>query len=240
MKSKNITGIILSRKDLNEADRLLSVFSFENGRIEVIARGSRKLKSKMAGHIEPFTIGKYQLVEGKTFDILTGAETINSHDKILNNIELYKNASYLCELTKLTIPEGEVEKKIFNLLKNALNIISGLKEGQTELLKRFFEYQILTEIGYKPNFINCKKCKKLITESNKYSGGFEGFYCKNCIGNGEQIHKNTFKMLRLFSSENLKNIIKIKTDGNVNNELKKVIYAYICNILPRLPKSEGF
>lgn len=240
MKSKKLTALILSRRDFSESDRILSVFTLEEGRTEILAKGSRKIKSKMAGYIEPFTLGTYHIVEGKTFYILTGAETIECHDNICENINLYQNASYLCEILKLSIPESEPEKKIFNLLTDSLKILPTLNERKTEILKRYYEFTILSEIGYKPDFIYCKKCKTEILESDKYLGTIEGIFCPDCKGNGSEISKNSLKLLKLFQEKSLIEVLNISVSNDNISELKEVIYPYLCDILPRLPKSEVF
>ncbi|MBW6431772.1 DNA repair protein RecO [Patescibacteria group bacterium] len=237
MNSKNIEAVILSRKDFGEADRLLTAFSLEEGKIKIIAKGSRKIKSKMAGHIEPFTVGKYHLINGKTFYILAGAEKGELNNGLSADINIYRDASYLCEIVDLTMQEGEANETIFRLLVDTLRIIGNFNEAKKEIIIRFFEFRLLKSLGYNPNFTKCLNCSSDITEKDVYHGGFEGVYCHPCEGEGQNIGKNTLKILRLFQRSELEDILSIKNIEAYNNDLKAVILPYFYDILPRKPKS---
>ncbi len=240
MRSKNLNAIILSRKDIGEADRLISAFSLEEGKIKIIARGSRKIKSKMASHIEPFTVGKYQLIPGKSFYILTGAEKKYYNEKLSSNIDFYRDASYLCEIVELTMNEGEPERTLYELLEKMLKKITEIEPPKRELGLRLFEFKLLGRLGYDPNYSKCLRCGSDIKEKKNYLGGFEGIYCHLCTGSGKKIDKNTLKILRLFKKESLENILKIRDIEKHNRKLKEMTVPYLYDILPRPPKSYEF
>lgn len=240
MLTQNINAIILSRKNIGEADRLLSAFSLEEGKIKIIAKGSRKIKSKMASHIEPFTIGKYHLVTGKTFYILTGAEKTYYNESLTSNIESYQDTSYLCELIDLTYHENQPHQDIYNLLSETLKLLTMINHDKKEVLLRYFEFQLLKSLGYNPNYKKCIKCNKAVMEQDVFFGGFEGISCKQCKAGKIKINKNTLKILRLFQDNDLDKIINIKEVGKQNQHLKEVILPYLYDILPRKPKSYEF
>ncbi len=236
MPTKNVTAIILSRKDFGETDRLISAFSLEEGKIKILAKGSRKLKSKMAGHIEPFSVGKYFLATGKSFFILAGADKLNTHEKIISDIELYKDASYICELVELLI-EQEKNEAIFNLLKDTLAIIEKASQTKREIIIRYFEYNLLSFLGYEPELTRCKKCRTTLKEQKKYAGNFEGVCCDNCQAKNQTINLNTLKILRVLRKNDVNEILKIKDIEKYNDNLKEVISPFIHDILPRQIKS---
>lgn len=233
---RNVSAIILSRKNIGEADRLLSAFSKEEGKLKIIARGARKIKSKMACHVEPFSIGKYYLVKGKTFDILAGAESIFSGEVLTKDIELYKEASYISELVDLLVEEEKVEP-LYNLLSEVLVTLPEAKEEKRELLVRYFEYNLLASLGYEPNFRECRKCHKRLAQENHYYGDFEGVCCGDCGGGRYKIDLNTLKLLRQMDKMTAKEIVRIKNGEAVNGSLKDVINPFLCDILPRRLKT---
>lgn len=219
---------------------MISAFSLEEGKVKIIARGSRKIKSKMASHIEPFTVGKYQLILGKSFYILTGAEKKHYNEKLSSNIDFYRDASYLCEIVELTINEGEPEESLYGLLEKMLEKITEIEPLKRELGIRFFEFKLLGRLGYDPNYSECLRCGSDITEKESYFGGFEGVYCHSCEGSGKKIDKNTLKILRLFKERSLENVLKIRDIEKHNQKLKEMTVPYLCDILPRPPKSYDF
>ena len=83
-------GIILARKNYSEADRILTCFSKSYGKISLLAKGIRKLKSKKRGHLEVFSHIKFSASRGHGMDIITEVETINtfSKDYTLNLLDL--------------------------------------------------------------------------------------------------------------------------------------------------------
>jgi len=75
-RSQRVEAVVLRHSDWGEADRLLWLFTREQGKVRAIAKGARKLRSRKAGHIEPFTRVTLQLATGRDLYIVTQAETL--------------------------------------------------------------------------------------------------------------------------------------------------------------------
>lgn len=233
-KTLTVDAIILARKNYAEADRLVFAYAKEKGKITIRARGARKLKSKMAGHIEPFTEGKYSLAEGKSYYVLTGAEIIRQNQTLLDNLEVYKDASYLCELVEKTSVENQYHKEIYGLLSSSLIYFCKSDTLQRQIILRFFEYNILKIHGYGPSLFQCKSCGKKLEEQKKYSGNFEGIFCGNCGKSfGYNIDRDTIKILRLFDGNDLEKVLSISNIGKYNNKLSEVIWPFLYDIIPK-------
>lgn len=239
MPTKTVEAIILSRKDFGEADRLITAFSKKEGKIKILAKGSRKLKSKMASHIEPFSVGEYFLAEGKSFYILAGAQSISQNQTNIENLELYKKASYICEILDMTIMENQGNEQLFQISKTILGELPKLTEQKAELMITFFDFAVLEANGYLPDYRTCRQCHKVLPEQTQYLGGFEGFYCNVCKGTGKKLSFNAVKILRLFATLEIDKILKVKGAEYYNEEIKEVIIPYLYDIIPRIPKSKG-
>jgi DNA repair protein RecO (recombination protein O) len=235
--NQQVNGIILVRKDIGEADRLLLMYTKELGKIRVIAKGSRKIKSRLASHIEPFTIGQFQIVNGKTFYILTGAERKSYFNNQTDDLELYKEASYLCELVELSFHDEESNTKIFDELRDCLQLMADRTSPTRQFIISYFELKLLAELGYKPNFRVCKKCQKEIQEVDTYIGGFEGVVCPDCKHREHTISKNTLKILKLMQEKELCALLSINGIEGYEAELQGIIRPYLLDILPREPRS---
>jgi DNA repair protein RecO (recombination protein O) len=233
---QTINGIILARHNIGEADRLLIIFTREMGKISVIAKGSRKLKSKLAAHIEPLSIGRYQVVEGKTFYILTGAER-KIYNEITENIDLYKDMSYIGELINLTYQEKESASELYDVVTSNFENMSSLSPQKRKILLRYLEMKILISLGYKPSFRLCKKCQGRISEKEHYHGDFEGIHCSDCGKSGKIISKDIVKILNLFQEDNDNIWLNINGIEDYNEELNEIIQPFLHAALPRLPKS---
>ena len=77
-RSLRVEGIILQHSDWGEADRLLTIYTRELGKVRVLAKGVRKPRSRKAGHIEPFTRTVLLLARGRDLFILTQAEMLKT------------------------------------------------------------------------------------------------------------------------------------------------------------------
>lgn len=150
MKSRTYTseGIVLSRRNYNEADRILILFSKNYGKLSLLAKGIRRIKSKKRGHLEVFSKVKFSAVKGKGMDIVTEVETLNDYSGIRKNLNKVSLAYYLCEVVvKITQEDGN-PSSLYSLLSSALESIS--EETELKKLRLKFVYQILVEMGYWP------------------------------------------------------------------------------------------
>ncbi len=150
MKNRTYTseGIILSRKNYSEADRILICLSKHFGKVTLLAKGIRKIKSKKRGHLEIFSKVKFSAVSGHGMDIVTETETINDFSGVRTNLNKITLAYYFCEVANKIIHEDGNPSTVYVLLSKALQDI----ETETELkkLRLKFIYELLIEMGYWP------------------------------------------------------------------------------------------
>ena len=78
-RSLRVDAVVLRHSDYGEADRLLTLYTRQRGKMRVVAKGARKIASRKAGHIEPFTHVKLQLAAAREMFILTQADTIDAY-----------------------------------------------------------------------------------------------------------------------------------------------------------------
>lgn len=236
-KNLKTNGIVLARRNIGEADRLLTVFTDELGKVKIIARGSRKIKSKLASHIEPFSTGSFEFIDGKTFYILVGAQKLPPVIELAKDLELYQTLSYICELVDVAFHENEPNPSVYRLLQEVTDAISNNPAINKKLLRQYFEMKLLVGLGYKPDYHHCKKCQGILAESDSYAASFEGAVCKTCGETGGRISKNTLKLLRLMEQGQLNELLAINNVDELSAELDQIIQPYLLDILPRKPRS---
>lgn len=142
-------GIVLKRKNFAEADRLITVYSKHYGKIRVIAKGVRRTTSRKAGSLELFSHSRLVLAKGKSLDIITETELIDSYRHPVGggkrNLLLVGVAYYFCELVDKLTPDGQPNPRVFSLLKESLGKI---KSSNLKVLVRRFEADLLNELGF--------------------------------------------------------------------------------------------
>src|SRR5947209_5448766 len=91
-------AIVLKGYDYGEADRVLTLYAPEHGKVRAIAKGVRRTKSRKAGHLDLFTRSSLLLATGRQFDIITQAETIETFRAVREDLWLSTCAHYVAEL----------------------------------------------------------------------------------------------------------------------------------------------
>lgn len=148
LRTYSSEGIVLARKNYSEADRILVVFSKHFGKLTLLAKGIRKIKSKKRGHLEIFSKIKFSVAYGHGFDIMTEAETINDFAGVRLNLNKISLAYYFCEVVnKITHEDGRAST-VYNLLSTALEQLE--KQSELKKLRLKFIYDLLIEMGYWP------------------------------------------------------------------------------------------
>lgn len=141
-------GIVLSRKNYGEADRILIVISKDFGKLSLLAKGIRKIKSKKRGHLEIFSKVKFSAINGHGMDIMIEAQTLNDYAGVRVNLNKISLAYYFCEVVNKITHEDQQQSLVFRLLSLALEEL----EQTTKLkeLRMKFIYDLLTNMGYWP------------------------------------------------------------------------------------------
>ena len=141
-------GIILGRRNFGEADRILSIYSKDHGRISIIAKGVRRPKSRKRGHLEIFSLVKFQASIGHGLDLMTEVEVVDDMAQIRKNLSKVSLAYYFCEVAGKITHENEQNYELYHHL---LSSLENLKEGKglKEIRLNFIE-NILQITGYWP------------------------------------------------------------------------------------------
>lgn len=116
-------GFVLKRVNFSESDRYITIFSKYHGKIEVVARGVRKITSRRASHVEMLNLIEFQSVKGHKNYILTEAVLINPYSSLKQDLKCIEKVFLLCELINLLCPPHEVHSEVFMLLENLLRKI---------------------------------------------------------------------------------------------------------------------
>lgn len=143
-----VEGVILGRTNFAELDRILTVFSKEKGKIKVMAKGVRKITSRRGGSLDLFNWVLLSLSRGRTFGIVTEVELIDSFPTLREQLELVGQAYYLVELVDKLCPEGQANKRVFELLTGALTQVANCQSFGESLIVRNFEVNLLKALGY--------------------------------------------------------------------------------------------
>jgi DNA repair protein RecO (recombination protein O) len=92
-RSIRVEAVVLRHSEWGEADRMLTLFTLELGKVRALAKGARKARSRKAGHIEPFTRCSLQLARGRDILLVTQADTVEPYNALREDLILITHAS---------------------------------------------------------------------------------------------------------------------------------------------------
>lgn len=148
-------AIILTGNDFGEADRVFTVYSKEFGKICILAKGVKKLESKLRYHLEPLSYSYLILIGGKSLRIVKDAVLIDQFLSMRNNLKKITIAKKITELLNELIVGEEQDENIWNLLVKSLKIINtkdNLSDNSTIISD--FKNNLIELLGYDPDHTN--------------------------------------------------------------------------------------
>jgi|Napbiome12C3dose_1001474.scaffolds.fasta_scaffold00006_45 recombinational DNA repair protein (RecF pathway) len=145
MQGIKVEGIILKRRNLGEADRILTVFTHQKGKISVLAKGVRRIHSRRAGNVELLNRVFLYLHQAKTFLILTEASSLDTYQRLKEDLTLSTYAFHIIELADKLTAENQENRILYEDLVRVLQKLSG---NPRQIFVRAFEAKILSNLGF--------------------------------------------------------------------------------------------
>lgn len=186
MPTYSVTGINVGTFNLGESDKIVTIFTAERGLVRAVAKGARKPGSKIAGRAEALNVNKLLLSTGRSLEVISQAEGIETFPQLRNDLVRLSYALYYAELTQHFGPGLSEENEIyFDLLCDAVRR-QALKEACPAWLALRFEFGLLDLLGYKPELTYCVICRKPLIDANlgAFHQDWGGIVCKPCMDKG--------------------------------------------------------
>ena len=159
-------AIVLSRFDLGEADRVLTLITPHEGKLKAIAKGVRRPTSRLGGSVEPFAELRLQLAHGRTFDVVTQVSVGHAWLALRDSLESTATAWYLAELADRSLEERHPAEPIYLLLKRAYELLdAGMEPGR---VARWFEMRLTDELGMRPEVDRCVECDRMLEPGDTF------------------------------------------------------------------------
>ena len=184
-KEKNVPyrktqAIVLSRSDYRDNDSILTLFSPDDGRVDVLCRGCRKPRSPLMNAAELFTMGEFVLFSGKGHEAVHACTVIESFYPLRLDYTRLRHAALMASACLKTIQPGESMGHLYILLARSLKRLA-YEELDPEVVTTAFLLHFVTLSGFKPRLNHCSRCGNRMGEE----GGFllaqeDGICCLSC------------------------------------------------------------
>ncbi len=217
-------GLVLRTRILGEADRLVTLLTCGEGKFEAVARGARRIKSKLAAGVDLFTRGSFTFHRGKTWPIITGQDPIERFSWFRDDPDLYPYGLYMSELTDRLVSGEEPCPEIFQLLLEGWRLLG--KNTDRFLLCRSFELKLAHAAGYSPHLHSCINCGS--ENAAAFSPCQGGLLCCHCQGADViRIDPGTIAIARRLIDASLSQAAFVRPSITQKKELACVTAAFI-------------
>lgn len=224
-----VEGIVLRSMDYGEGNKIITLYTREMGKVSVMARGAKKVKSRLGAVTQLFTLGDFIFFRSGPGQMgtLNNGEMIKPFHKLRE--DLYKSAysAYLVELIDRMSSDEDASAYLFEQLQAGLEAI---EEGKDmAIVAHLLEHKLLISAGYAPELEKCVSCDA-VTARMLFSSRMGGMICSQCAYKDSTaivISESTWKLLRLFKRLDLRRLGSIDVKPNTKNELKECMRAYM-------------
>ncbi|MCK9378601.1 MAG: DNA repair protein RecO [Candidatus Moranbacteria bacterium] len=224
------TGIILGKYDVGETDRIYVIYTLEQGKIRTLAKGVRKMHAKLAGQLENFNLVDVLIARNKGMGKIKSAIVENNFSVIKKDLDLLEKAFQMFEIFNRLTEDEQKDEQAFSLLLRYLILLEKKSEDRDQFFCRMisqgFLFQLFNLLGYQIEVVSCAFCGKRITAGgNFFSAQNGGVFCHDCQeGIMEKFHisDSAIKALRIFSSNNLDSLVKLKMKKEEIAELEMI------------------
>ena len=240
MDTFNVEAVVLKTDDFGDANRVVTLFTKEFGKIEANAYGCRRSRSPLSGAMQMFNHISAQLTRGSKVDTIRDADIIHFYDALTNDLERLAYASVLFEIVnRMTLPR-QSELSTFELLTKALPTLSTRNPRIATLIGTC---QFMETSGVQLNFSRCVHCGRDLQGDAAISLLDGGAVCFDCIDLAQDPHKypetlrHTFETMLAFDWSDS---TKLTFNSKQLNSAEDFLFDYLHSILGNNLKSLQF
>lgn len=236
-------AFVFKKNDINESDRIFSVFTDDFGRLDIFAKAIRKNVSKLRSGIDIFFMSEIEFIQGKNRKTLTDAVLVEKYNNIFQDLERFKIANKIGEVLDNFMRGEEKDKEIFDLLNESmekLNECSPVKNGSKLSVYCYFLWNFISLMGYRPQVYKCNVCHEKLEPHNIYfSYKLGGIICRKCLdqdASAQKINSDIIKILRIILKREWHILSKLK----IETPSQKLFYIVSENYYRYILSSHSF
>ena len=178
-----------------EADRVLHLYTPDHGRVGAIAKGVRRVKSRMGGRLEPLSRVRLVLHRGRgELCTVSQADTLNAHAALRERRASLERGTQACEAVLRLLDSTESNRPAYNLLCHELGLLDQSATAATRGQALAFRLKLLLAAGFAPELASCAACGEA-----EHLGGFSpsagGVVCASCEAGSFPLSEHAHRFL---------------------------------------------
>lgn len=175
-------GIVLRSIRYGEADRILDLYTQDNGLVSAIAKGIRRTRSRFGARLEPLSCVDFMAYKGRTLDTVTQVEVLKSFHEVREDLGRFESAGRMVATVRALSGGDEADRRVFNVLYRVLETLEDRESGY-EALEAAFSLKLSTLAGYEPQLDSCMNCERdpeKTEEPPYFAPTLGGVLCAEC------------------------------------------------------------
>lgn len=235
-------AIVLRHRRHGDADRIVTLLTPARGKLDAVAKGVLRTKSRLAGHLEPLVHVEVLLAHGRSLDIVTQAQMVEGFAPLHADLERLSTGMYLAELAdRMTVEHAEAHD-VYDLLLASLVRLS--RGDGVHLVTRTFEMELLATSGFRPEWRTCTGCGEDVSaERATWSPLGGGVVCPRCRERHDDvlaIDGTVLKVLRAIQDGPYEEAARIRLSPELAGGLERVMHTLVRSVSERALASAQF
>ncbi len=194
MSALNTPGLVLRHADYGDYDRMVTLFTPENGRLDAIARGCRRAKSPLVNAVEPFTSGIYQLYSRRGRMSIDQCEIKENFYPLRTDYDRLVHGAYWLRLLEATVVPDVPAAELFLISLKALAHLS-YSDLPPALLTMAFELHLMAQLGFSPRMDACVRCGRPVGGDARFDASLGGAVCLSCPSGAPRISNGARRII---------------------------------------------
>lgn len=219
-------ALVIRTREYGESDRLLTLFAREKGKIQAVAKGVRKPKSRQRAGTQLFTYADFLLYRGRSLDTVNQVNPRESFPFLGNDLDRTLAASGIAELLDIASMPEQPQLELFALTLTAFFL---LEHYDPILVQCAYALRLLTVLGYSPCLDKCVECGgDLNGERILFSLEAGGTVCRQCQGksNGRWVRAGSIAFMRQIGRTEIRKLDRLRWSQWMQKEIFDLIEAY--------------
>jgi|SRR5690625_909831 len=239
-----MNGIVIRTMDHGEGNKIVTLYTEMSGKLSVMARGAKRVKSRHSAVTQLFTYGEYTFFKATGMGTLNAGEIIHAYHKLREDLAKTAHASYIVELVDRIISEkDEASQGLFHQLKAALEAIEAGKDGS--IITHIFELKMLYMAGYSPVFDRCVSCDQMEEKFAGFDLSSGGLLCQPCYLREQgrslvSMSDRTLRLIRVLQQTSLTQLGEVDVSKTTKVELARLLRAIMDEFIPVKWKARKF
>lgn len=226
---------MIRRRDFGEADRLVTLLTDDFGKIRAIAKGTRRTKSRLGGHLEPYARTNLLIARGRNLDIITQAQVLEPMRHLRTSERSIMYAAHWAEIADQLMVESQENRFAYGVLVRALTSLE--LERAPNITSRICEWEFLAAAGFQPELFNCTGCGTRIEPGqNGFHVEAGGVVCPRCHSLDPQsrdISNDALRVLRAIGRGEGERLYGRELSPALDREVEDVLITYLRGIVER-------